>query len=67
MQLGIGASPIIFHVAETYLVLMPWSAQTQQIDRVVEVVEEALQGRVVRHLGQRRQDGKRKGGLGSWH
>ena len=36
--------------------------QVQQIDRVVEVVEETLQGRTVRLFGQRREKGRKLGG-----
>ena len=36
--------------------------QVQQIDRVVEVVEETLQGRSVRLFGQRRVKGRKLGG-----
>ena len=36
--------------------------QVQQIDRVVEVVEETLQGRSVRLFGQRRSNGVKVGG-----
>ncbi|EDQ86849.1 uncharacterized protein MONBRDRAFT_10557 [Monosiga brevicollis MX1] len=36
--------------------------QTMQIDRVVEVVEETLQGRTVRLLGSKKVDGRKTGG-----
>ena len=41
--------------------ISPPFLQTQQIDRVVEVVEETLKGNVVRFLGQRKE-GRRKTG-----
>jgi hypothetical protein len=37
--------------------------QTHQIDRVVEVVEETLQGRTVRLLSQKKSDGRKLGAL----
>ena len=36
--------------------------QVQQIDRVVEVVEETLQGRTVRLFGKRKFKGRKLGG-----
>ena len=36
--------------------------KVQQIDRVVEVVEETLQGRTVQLYGQKKRDGRKLGG-----
>ena len=43
--------------------MLSWQLhQVQQIDRVVEVVEETLQGRSVRLFGQRKEKGRKMGG-----
>ena len=38
------------------------TVQVQQIDRVVEVVEQTLQGRSVQLYGQRKEQGRKIGG-----